>query len=172
MIEFPNPRLTFLQTVECYQPPSGYRNLGSESYSYMTTAGTNDTVAITNNNTMLASFQATGDNPDYGKVQSASGTKTSSAAASATASSNANTVPGVSGAGAYANTGSSSSSNSNSDGSSSSSSSSDSSSSSGSSGGSGSSFSQGLTTSSNEGARVVAGSLVALVAFYAAAMMM
>jgi len=166
-----------LQNVECYSPPSGYNNQGSSAYAYTSTYGTNDTVAITNKNTILASFQATGDNqqycPDCVKSQSAGQSKTS-ATPSSTPSAQANTVPGVSGAGAYSQSGGADAADAGSSSSGSSTSgSTDSSSSSGSSSGSGSgstSFSQGLVASTNEGSRMVAGSLVALVAFFAAAM--
>ncbi|KAJ9622059.1 putative glycosidase CRH2 [Taxawa tesnikishii (nom. ined.)] len=43
-------------SVDCYDPPAGYKNQGSKSYKYTTTYGTNDTVAITNDNTILSSF--------------------------------------------------------------------------------------------------------------------
>jgi len=161
-----------LQNVQCYNPPSGYQNKGNKAYAYTTTAGTNDTVAITNDNTILASFQATGNNPNYDpdgtKSASASGTKTS-ATSSSTPSNNDNTVPGISGAGAYSQSGSdpASGANSNTGGTSSL----DGSSGSSPSGSGSTSFSQGIEKAS-EGARVVAGSLVALVAFFAAAMMM
>lgn len=164
-------------TVECYDPPSGYHNNGNKAYYYTTSAGTNDTVAIGNNNTILASFYATGDKPNYdpnastSKSASASGTKTASSSASSSAA-DIETVPGVSGAGSRGDTGSSGSDTSSSASASAASSTATSSSSDGT---GSSSFSQGSASSSgdsNDGARVVAGSLVALVAFFAAAMML
>jgi beta-glucanase (GH16 family) len=152
-------------TVDCYSPPPGYKNLGNSAYYYMNDYGTNDTVAIGNNNTILSSFQATGEDPKKGASSSVGATKTgtkSSASASATAE--VESIPGVSGGGSResgsdvsGDSGSSSSGNTGS---------------SGSSGSGTNSFSQGLvTTGVNDGSRVVAGSLVALNAFLAAAML-
>lgn len=157
--------------VECYDPPSGYKNKGSKSYYYDSAYGTNDTVVTSNNNTILSSFYATGENPSYNPDASSSstsratGTSTSAAAASST---NVETVPGDSGAGTRGDE-SANAQLSSSPGDSSGSSSAGSSSS-----GSGStSFVQGNPNGgTNDGARVVAGSLVALVAFFAAAMML
>jgi len=157
-------------TVECYNPPSGYQNHGSKAYYYTTTAGTNDTVAIGNNNTVIASFQATGDKPNYdpNASQSASGTKTASSSSSATADSNPESIPGVSGAGSRGDTaGANSNDESSASGSAAAAGATQSSNTYGS-----NSFSQGNTNSQSDGARVVAGSLVALVAFLAAAMML
>lgn len=165
--------------VECYNPPSGYQNKGSKSYAYQTTAGTNDTVAITNDDTILSSFYATGDKPKYdpsasSSSSSAKGTATKTAAASASTSAEVETVPGVSGAGSRSD--GSAGSDSGTDAASSAASAAGSqstSSSSGSSGSISSGFSQGSPSDgTNDGARVVAGSLVALVAFFAAAMML
>ncbi|GAB7350812.1 hypothetical protein MBLNU459_g1348t2 [Dothideomycetes sp. NU459] len=163
-------------TVECYNPPSGYNNQGSKAYYYDNTAGTNDTVVIGNNNTILASFYATGDKPKYDPNASSSGTakatgtKTSSASGSASSTGDVETVPGMSGGGVR---GDGSAAAQQSASSSASGSAATGSSSSGSSSGSGSSsFSQGTPSDgTNDGARVVAGSLVALVAFLAAAML-
>lgn len=160
-------------SVECYDPPSGYLNQGSKSYAYTTTAGTNDTVAITNDNTILASFYATGDNPklDPDASSSASGTATKSSAASASTSAQVESVPGVSGGGVRGDSGTDSSSDS--AASSAASAAGATSTATSSSGTSGGGFSQGTPSDgTNDGARVVAGSLVALVAFFAAAMML
>ena len=154
--------------VECYDPPSGFSNdFGDKAYYYLSRTGTNDTVAIGNNNTILGSFYATGDNPKYGAKQSGSST---SAAPSMTAT--PETVPGISGAGERGAEGASTNSNSGSSNSGSSSGSSGSGS--GSSGGSSSGFSQGTGSTGSSGApkSIVAGSAVALLGFFAAALML
>lgn len=166
------------QTVDCYNPPSGYNNQGNKAYWYENKFGTNDTVVIGNNGTILSSFLATGEDPKKGASSSKTSTATKSGSQSSSSSSataQPETIPGVSGGGSRESgsdvaSGSSSSGDSGSSGSSSSSGSSDS----GSYSGGSSSFSQGLETGSgtNDGSRVVAGSLVALVAFFAAAMML
>jgi hypothetical protein len=50
-------------TVECYDAPSGAKKQGSKSYQYTDARGTNDTVAITNNQVILGSLMGTGENP-------------------------------------------------------------------------------------------------------------
>ncbi|KAF4556041.1 putative glycosyl hydrolases family 16 protein 5 [Elsinoe fawcettii] len=170
--------------IDCYDPPSGAQVQGSGAYVYTSEAGTQDTIKISNDNTVLASFQANGNNQQYNPNAKPSGSSTSSSGPKPTVN-NDNTVPGMVGAGSFSNdaqsnsggnvaTDGSSSGSSGSSGSSSGSSSSGSSgTSSGNTGGS-TGFSQGTTGSSSgqsEGSRVVAGSLVALVAFFAAAMM-
>ncbi|OCL02282.1 glycoside hydrolase family 16 protein [Glonium stellatum] len=82
--------------VQCYDPPSGANTTGSKSYVYNNEAGTNNTVAITDDVEILASFYATGENPNYNPNAAASGSK-SSGAAQATQS--LETVPGMSGGG-------------------------------------------------------------------------
>ncbi|KAK5129836.1 hypothetical protein LTR08_002773 [Meristemomyces frigidus] len=157
-------------TVECYDPPSTFdKDFGTKAYYYTTTYGTNDTVAIGNNDTILASFYATGDDPtkDPNAVASASGSK-SSASATATPQ----TVPGVSGGGNAGNSGASSdSSSSGSSGSGSSGSSSDSSSAASSSGSS-SSFQQGGSAGTSQAPKTVAGSAVALIGALAACLLL
>ena len=76
-------------SVECYNPPSGFsNNFGSKSYYYTSTVGTENTVAIGNNNTVLSSFYATGDNPTYNpNAPSSSGSSTSASASTCTRSS-------------------------------------------------------------------------------------
>jgi beta-glucanase (GH16 family) len=147
-------------SVECYDPPSGFsNNFGTKAYYYTSTYGTNDTVAIGNNNTVLDSFYATGDDKTINPSASSSGS-----AASATAS--VETVPGMSGGGNAGNGGSSSNS-----GSSSGTGSSSSSQSSSASGGS-TSFSQGTGSSSQAPPKVVAGSAVALLGFFVACLIL
>lgn len=165
-------------SVDCYDPPAGYKNQGSKSYKYTTTYGTNDTVAITNDNTILSSFYASGDNPSYdpnaksSSTAKASGTKTASASAAASTSVMPETVPGVSGVGGHSDDSASSNQQANAV-SSASGSSATSDSSSGSSSGGSNSFSQGSPSDgTSAGARVAAGSLVALLGFFTAAMML
>lgn len=50
-------------TVECYDPPSGAQVKGSKSYKYTDEAGTNNTVAITNDQVVLGSLMGTGEEP-------------------------------------------------------------------------------------------------------------
>ena len=83
--------------VNCYDPPSGAKASGSKAYIYNSAAGTNDTVEITNDNTVLKSLLGTGTNmsADYPHPV-ASGTNSATAPA---ATSDLATVPGLSGAG-------------------------------------------------------------------------
>lgn len=171
--------------VECYDPPDNFdKDFGDKAYYYTTTYGTNDTVAIGNNNTELASFLATGDDkdkdPNASKSASASGTKSTSTA-SESASATPETVPGISGGGNDAISGhgggSSDSSNSGSSSDSSNSDSGDSGSSSDSSSSSSNSnsFVQGggqQATNSNQAPAVVAGSGVALLGFFVACLLL
>lgn len=80
-------------TVQCYDPPQGANINGTKSYVYTGDAMTNNTVAITNKNTILQSFLGTGTNmsADY---PSNSATASGSAKTSEVA-----TVPGLTGAG-------------------------------------------------------------------------
>lgn len=178
-------------TLECYDPPSGFsNNFGSDAYYYTSTYGTNDTVAMGNNDTILASFLATGDKPSYCpagqdgcKDPKASGTSTTSASSKPTQSSEPETVPGMSGGGNAGNSGTTESSdtsgNANNGASGGASSGSSSSGSSGSGGGS-TSFDQGMDSSPGSGSgsggssgasHVVAGSAVALLGFFVAALL-
>ncbi|KAH9862743.1 hypothetical protein J1614_010836 [Plenodomus biglobosus] len=50
-------------TVECYDPPSSAQAKGSKSYKYTDEAGTNNTVAITNDQVILGSLMGTGEDP-------------------------------------------------------------------------------------------------------------
>ncbi len=78
--------------IQCYDPPSGANVQGSKSYIYTNAAGTNNTVEVTNDNTVLKSLLGTGTN------MSASYPSAASASGSA-ATSNVATIPGLSGAG-------------------------------------------------------------------------
>lgn len=50
-------------TVDCYDPPSGAQVKGSKTYKYTDQAGTNNTVAITNDQVVLGSLMGTGEKP-------------------------------------------------------------------------------------------------------------
>jgi hypothetical protein len=162
--------------IECYDPPSGFsNNFGDAAYYYTSTYGTNDTVAIGNNNTELASFLATGDNPKENPNASSSSASGSKPTSSASASATPQTVPGVSGGGNAGNSGTDSPSGSGNAESASQgqtgtgSETSSGSSSQASSGSSGTGFDQGGSSSSQAPPRSnVAGSAVALVGFFIA----
>jgi hypothetical protein len=72
------------QTVDCYNPPSGYNNQGNKAYWYENKFGTNDTVVVGNNGTILSSFLATGENPKIGASSSKTNTATKSGQSSYT----------------------------------------------------------------------------------------
>ena len=171
-------------SLECYDPPPGFsNNFGDKAYYYENTYGTNDTIAIGNNNTILKSFLATGDNPNYcpeGQAGCAKPSNSKSATtSSATSSATPQTVPGMSGGGNAGNSGTTES-NDNS-GSANSNNGQSSGSSGSSSGGTGSvNFDQGVgdgsgsggASSSSQANHVVAGSAVALLGFFIAALML
>jgi hypothetical protein len=98
-------------SVECYDPPSGDDSGSNKAYYYTSTAGTQDTVAIGTNNTMIGSLMATGNDPDIGKPSpsvsdsKSSSTSTSSKKASSTATVVPQSVPGMSGGGNAGNSG-------------------------------------------------------------------
>lgn len=79
--------------MECYEPPSGANIQGTVSYTYDNVAGTNDSVVIGNDPTVLESLLGSGTNmsADY---PSAASSGSSSAETSEVA-----TVPGLTGAG-------------------------------------------------------------------------
>lgn len=159
-------------TVECYDPPSGFsNNFGTSAYYYQNREGTNNTVAIGNNGTVLSSFLASGDNPTFNP--NAPSASSSAGSAQSTPSEVPNTVPGVTGAGSAATSGENPAAGQGS-GDSSSGSGSNSGSSSGTTAGGGSnSFSQGTvdTTGSSGAPKMVAGSAVALLGFFIAALL-
>ncbi|KAF2469118.1 uncharacterized protein BDR25DRAFT_51189 [Lindgomyces ingoldianus] len=62
-------------TVECYDPPSGAQVNGKKSYKYTDKAGTNNTIKITDDEVILSSFYATGENPKEGASSVSSGAK-------------------------------------------------------------------------------------------------
>lgn len=159
-------------TVECYDPPSGFTgNKGGSAYYYTGGDFTNNTVAIGNNNTMLSSLMATGENPEIGKVVTGS----SSTASASSATNTPESVPGVSGGGNVASSGNAPVDTSG-DSTSSSGSSGSNSGTSGSSSGSSSGFSQGggsSGTSTGQAPRTIAtSSAVALLGFFVAALML
>lgn len=93
-------------TIECYDPPRGYDNQGDKSYIYTDAAGTNDTIRTVDEDGILASFYATGENKDKdpNAPSPSSKSKTSAASSGSSATSSATsepeTVPGISGGGA------------------------------------------------------------------------
>jgi len=50
-------------TVDCYDPPAGAQIKGKKTYKYTDKAGTNNTVAITDDLVILGSLMGTGENP-------------------------------------------------------------------------------------------------------------
>lgn len=50
-------------TVECYDPPDGAQIKGKKTYKYTDKAGTNNTVAITDDSVILGSLLGTGEDP-------------------------------------------------------------------------------------------------------------
>ncbi|KAJ9256883.1 CAZyme family GH16 [Paecilomyces variotii] len=60
--------------ITCYDPPAGANSQGDKSYIYIDSAGTNNTVMITNEGTVLSSFEATGTNMTAGATVSSSAT--------------------------------------------------------------------------------------------------
>lgn len=79
--------------IECYSPPDGANIQGSKSYIYNDAAGTNNTVEITNDNTVLKSLLGTGTN------MSANYPSAASSASGSAQTSDLATIPGLSGAG-------------------------------------------------------------------------
>jgi beta-glucanase (GH16 family) len=90
-------------TVECYDPPSGANMTGTGAYTYNSDSGMNDSVVITNDQTVLGSFYASGDNigynPNAASSASVSGKASSTGTGIAYATQGVNTVPGSVGAG-------------------------------------------------------------------------
>lgn len=78
--------------IDCYDAPSDAQGNGKKSYKLTDKAATEGDFSITNDDTVLGSFLATGLNMDEGKDEA-------SASASGAATKTANTVPGMSGAG-------------------------------------------------------------------------
>jgi len=54
-------------TVDCYDPPEGAQIKGKKTYKYTDEAGTNNTVAITDDVVVLGSLMGTGENPGEAK---------------------------------------------------------------------------------------------------------
>jgi len=92
-------------TVECYNPAPDANITGSSAYTYTSLSGTNDSVALTNDQTVLGSFFATGENIGYNpnaassSSASAGNKATSTSSGIAYSTSGVNTVPGSVGAG-------------------------------------------------------------------------
>lgn len=77
-------------SVECYDPPAGANINGDKSYIFTDIAATNDTVEITDKDTVLASFGATGTNMTIGA-------SSSTPSATSTSTGTSNTIPEVNG---------------------------------------------------------------------------
>lgn len=138
-------------SVECYDPPSDAASTsGDKAYVYTSRDGMESDVAITDDNTILGSFQANGAKPDYNP---------SKAADTSEPTQTAETVPGLSGGGAQQQDGQQSASASGPAGSSPTQG-----------GNSQQGFTQGGGTS--EASTVIAGSAVALLGFFVAALML
>jgi len=80
-------------SMECYDPPPGANIKGSNAYIYTDAAGTNNTVQITNDKTVLKSLLGSGTN------MSADYPSSKASATGAAATSDVATIPGLSGAG-------------------------------------------------------------------------
>ncbi len=140
-------------TVECYDPPSDAASTsGNKAYYYVSTDGMESDVAIGNNNTILGSFLADGEKPDYNPSASATGSQPTKTP---------ETVPGIVGGGNQQLGGGGN------DGASASQSGPAGSSPTSGGGGGGQGFVQG-----NEASTVAAGSAVALLGFFVAALML
>jgi len=73
-------------SVSCYDPPSGAKGNGKNSYIYTDRAATNNTVELSNKNLILGSLYATGEDPQEGASSASSGSKSKPT--------NVNLVPG------------------------------------------------------------------------------
>ncbi len=144
-------------SVECYNPPSNTATNGNQAYYYLNSEGLESDVAIGNNNTILGSILATGDNPEFKpKSKTTDGSKPTSTP---------ETVPGISGGGSQQLGGQQGGSNPASPSGSATPGSSPV-------GGGPSTFEQGHGSMTGQASTVVAGSAVALVGFFVAALMM
>lgn len=99
--------------VECYGPYSGANTSGTNGYTYNNYDGLNSSVAVTDDNTILSSFYATGENEDFNPFSSTATSATSSPTSTNTntdstssttssvalATESVNTVPGQIGGG-------------------------------------------------------------------------
>ena len=88
--------------VECYDPPQGVDTSGTTAYSYKDLAGLDKSVAITNDNTILASLMASGENSNFDpnpKPSSGSKPSASSSGSAPPLNTNVATVPGGAGVG-------------------------------------------------------------------------
>ncbi|KAL9055696.1 MAG: hypothetical protein Q9162_003422 [Coniocarpon cinnabarinum] len=98
--------------VQCYDPPDGANVTGKNGYSYNNIAGLNNSIAITDDNQILHSFFATGEDPGVDPNPPA-GDKPSSSASAGPVNTNVATVPGGGAGGQGTSAGESSSSNNN-----------------------------------------------------------
>ena len=84
-------------TVDCYDPPAGAQKKGSKSYIFDNDTGYNNTVEITNEDTILSSFDASGLDPKKGGEASASSSTGTASATGSAKTSEVPQVPGISG---------------------------------------------------------------------------
>lgn len=87
-------------TVQCYDPPAGANIQGDKSYIYTNIDGLNNSVAITNKDTVLASFGATGTNMSIGAhtgTSTGTGTGTSTVTGTSNTAVASDTVPNIPG---------------------------------------------------------------------------
>lgn len=86
--------------IQCYNPPAGANVQGGNSYIYTSTAGLNSSVELSNDNTVLGSFEATGTNMTAGASKSSASTSGSTSGATTAAGPTvSDSVPGMSGGG-------------------------------------------------------------------------
>ncbi|KAK9235665.1 concanavalin A-like lectin/glucanase domain-containing protein [Lipomyces kononenkoae] len=90
--------------VECYAPPSFATQSGGKSYRYVNQNGTQESVIITNDDTVLASFDDSGLDMSSGASSSTSSSASSSASKSATSTASIPNVSVVSSSGASTST--------------------------------------------------------------------
>jgi len=62
-------------SVKCYDPPSGAKGGGSKSYKYTDRAATNNTVELSNDEVILGSLYASGEDPEEGASTVSGGAK-------------------------------------------------------------------------------------------------
>ncbi|KAK9325384.1 concanavalin A-like lectin/glucanase domain-containing protein [Lipomyces orientalis] len=89
--------------VQCYSPPSFVNQSGGKSYRYLNRNGTQESVVITDDDTVLASFEASGTDMNAGESSSSSAASSSSTtsaassiASSSTTSSSSQSIPNAS----------------------------------------------------------------------------
>jgi len=166
-------------SIECYDTPKNIQNNGNKVYYYTNTRGMEGDVATGNNDTELASFFATGNDRKKDPNKTSDDDKDDKSTTKSTSSATPETVPGMSGGGNQGLSGAPPSSGSGSgsgDGSTDDGSGQPSENGGGTTGSGSTSFSQGTpeqqTGGTSEASSVVAGSAIALLGFFAVALML